>query len=117
MAADPVPTAVSCMDAPQLRQRAVGDRREIEKLKSDQARVVNGSRAGFLASLAIIADLKCRVISADADEALRPAFEAARRAEASDSFYERARMWGEASFIATQVIALLIRDLPAAPSK
>ena len=31
--------------------------------------------------------------------------------------YERAHRWGEAAFIATQVIDLLIQQLPAPPAK
>src|SRR5687767_1486643 len=72
-----VPAAVSCMDAPQLRQRAVDDRRKSDASKSDHDKIVMGNRAGFFASLANIADLRCRVKIAEADESLRPAFEAA----------------------------------------
>lgn len=98
--ASPAPTAVSCTDAPQLRQRAVDDRRLSDELKSDHERIYIGNRASFFASLAIIADLKCRVTLAEADEALKPAFEAARKAEATRSMHERAFAWGKADFIA-----------------
>lgn len=110
-----VPAAVRCADAPQLRQRALDDRRQSEATKSDQKQISIGNRAGFFASLAIIADLKCKVTLAEADEALKPAFEAARKAEDSRSFYEVAQRWDEAQFIATQVIALLVQQLPAPP--
>lgn len=113
----PAPTAVACADAPQLRQRAVDDRRQAGELKSDQDKVYIGSRANFFASLAIIADLKCKVVLPEADEALKPAFEAARKAESTRSFYERAIRWGEADFKASEVIALLVQRLPATPSK
>jgi hypothetical protein len=55
------------------------------------------------------------VTSADADEALRPAFDAARKAEAARSFYERAGHWNEAGFIATQVVQTLMKQLSAPP--
>jgi hypothetical protein len=116
-APSPAPTAVSCADAPQLRQRAVDDRRESDERTSDQEKIYIGNRAGFFASLAIIADLKCEVTLAEADEALKPAFDAARKAEGTRSMYERAFRWGQAAFIATQVIALLVQQLPAPPSK
>jgi hypothetical protein len=113
----PAPTAVNCADAAGLRQRAVDDRGRSEESKSDQERISIGNRANFLASLAIIADLKCKVTLAAADEALKPAFDAARKAETSNSMYERAFRWGQADFIAAQVIAVLIQQLPAAASK
>ena len=113
----PAPTVVSCADAPQLRQRAVEDRRQSEELNSDHEKIYVGNRASFFASLAIIADLKCKVTLVEADEALKPALEAARKAEDASSMYERAFRWSEADFIATQVIALQIQKLPAKPSK
>lgn len=115
--ASPAPTAVSCADAPQLRQRAVDDRRQSDELDSDHERIYVGNRANFFASLAIIADLKCKVTLAEADEALKPALEAARKAETTSSMYERASRWGEADFIAAQVITVLIQLLPAQPTK
>jgi hypothetical protein len=93
------------------------DRRQHDETNSDQERIVAGNRATFYASLAIIADLKCQVTLAEADEALKPAFDAARKAEATRSFYERAVWWGEAGFIVTQVVPMLIKQLPAPPSK
>jgi len=107
------PTAVSCQDAPQLRQRALDDRRRSHETNSDQEKIVTGNRATFYASLTIIADLKCQVTLPEADEALKPAFDAARKAEATRSFYERAVQWGEAGFIVTQVVPMLIKQLPA----
>lgn len=112
-----VPASIGCGDAPQLRQRADEDRRQSDALKSDHERIYIGNRAGFFASLAVLADLKCKVTAADTDEALKPALEAARRAEAASSMYERAQRWSEAAFIATEVSAGLIQQLPAAPSK
>ena len=109
-----VPAAVSCLDAPQLRQRAADDRRKSGASKSDHDKIVMGNRAGFFASLANVADLTCKVTISGADEALKPAFEAARKAEVSRSTYERAQRWSEAAFIATEVIALQIQQLAAA---
>ena len=103
------PTAVNCVDAPQLRQRALDDRRRRDEANSDQEKIVSSSRATFYASLAVIAGLKCTVTLAEADEALKPAFDAARKAEATRSFYERAVHWGDAGFIATQVIPMLMK--------
>jgi len=111
----PAPTAVSCEDAPQLRQRALEARRQSVETTSDQQKIVAGSRATFYASLAIIADLKCKVAVAEADEALKQAFDAARQAEATRSFYEEAVYWGEACFIATQVVPMLMKQLSAPP--
>jgi hypothetical protein len=110
-----LPAAVSCTDAPQFRQRAAEDRRKSEASKSDHDKIVLGNRAGFFASLANIADLKCKVTISD--ETLKPAFEAARKAEVSRSTYERAQQWSAASFIATEVIAQQIRRLPGSSAK
>jgi hypothetical protein len=53
----------------------------------------------------------------DADEALRPALEAARRAEAADGFYEATHLWNEATFTAAHVASVLTQKLPAPASK
>lgn len=113
--AAPAPTAVSCGDASALRQQALDARRQREETNSDQTRVVAGNRATFFASLATIAELKCKVTLPEADEALKPAFDAARKAEATHSFYERAVHWSEASYIAAQAVPLLTQRLTAAP--
>ena len=115
--AQPVPTAVSCGDASQLRQHAVDERRRRAGQTSDQEKITIGSRASFLASLAIIAELKCRVTGSNVDEVLKPAFAAAHKAEESDSFYERAVGWGDANAIATDAITVLTQQLPASPPK
>jgi hypothetical protein len=73
------------------------------------------NRATFYTSLATIADLKCKVTLTEADEALKPAFDAARKAEASRSFYQGAVQWSEAGFIATQVVPMLMKQLSAPP--
>jgi hypothetical protein len=108
---------VNCADAAQLRQRALDDRRRSDETNSDQEKIVSGNRATFYASLAIIADLKCQMTLPEADEALQPAFDAARKAESTHSFYESAVWWGEAGFIATQVIPMLMKPVPAPASK
>jgi len=111
----PAPTAVNCADAPQMRQRALDDRRRGIETSSDQEKIVAGNRATFYASLATIADLKCRVTLVEADEALKPAFDAARKAEATTSVYEQAVQWNDAGFIATQVVPMFLKQLSAPP--
>lgn len=112
-AASLTPAAARCTDAARLKQQSIDDRRRSDELKSDHERIYIGNRAGFFASLAIVADLTCLVTLTDADAALRPALEAARQAEASTSMYERAFRWSEANFITSQVIARQIQQLPA----
>ena len=111
----PAPTTVNCADAPQLRQRALDDRRRSIEMSGDQEKVIAGNRATLYASLAVIADLKCRVTLAEADEALKPAFDAIRKAEAPGSFYEQTVRWNEAGFIATQVVQIFLKQLSAPP--
>ena len=113
----PAPTAVNCGDAAELAQQAGDGRRQRDETNSDQERIVASNRATFYASLAIIADLKCKLSLPEADEALKPAFAAAGKAEATNSFYERAVWWGDAAFLATQVVSTLMKQLPAPPSK
>jgi hypothetical protein len=110
-------TAVNCGDAPQLRQRAAEDRRRVDQSRSDHERISAGSRANFLATLAVIADLMCRVTHAEAEEVLKPALEAARKAEATDSVYEKTRGFNEATFAATRVVELLTERLAASAKK
>ncbi len=99
-----MPTSVHCADAAPLRQRATDDRRQSEGATSDQVKVTVGNRANFFASLAVIADLECKVTLVEADEVLRSAFDAARKAEAASNFYEAAHRWGEANFMATRPV-------------
>ena len=113
----PIPTAVNCGDAQQLNERARDDRRRALASSSDQERIYVGNRASFFASMATVADLKCRHTSAAIDEALKPALEAARKAEASSSFYQRAVLWEEANFVVTQVTATLTQQLLAGPAR
>jgi hypothetical protein len=108
----PTPTVVRCSDAEQLRERAAGDRRLSVDEKSDHARIRLGDRASYLASLAIVADLQCKRPLAVANDALNPAFEAARKAEAANSIYEIAFWWREANFAAMTVISRIVQDLP-----
>lgn len=117
-AADPpLPSTVTCADAAELRQRASIDRRRSADLKSDQEKVDTANRAAFLASLATVADLKCKVTLAEAaivDDALKRTLDAAHKATSTRSFYERSNAWSEANFMATEVIALLIQRIPGA---
>jgi hypothetical protein len=110
-----VPTEVHCADAAQLRQRAADDRSQSTALKGDQEKVTTGNRASFLLSLALIADLECRVTGVDTDEALRSALDTARKAVAAGGFYEAAHLWNQATFNATQVASVLTRQLVPAP--
>lgn len=112
-----VPTEVRCADAAHLRQGAADDRRRGAALRSDQERVSADDRSNFFASLAVIADLKCKAVVVEADEALRPALDAARRAETARGFYETAHLWNQATFTATEVASLLTQQLPSAPSR
>ena len=112
-----IPTAVNCGNGPQLRQRAADDRRRVDESRSDHERISVGSRANFLASLAVIADLKCTVIRTEADEPLKTALEAAHKAESTDSVYEKTRGYHQASFAATRAIDLMTERLPAPAAK
>lgn len=112
-----IPTAVNCGDAQQLNERARDDRRRVLASSSDQERVSVGNRANFFASMATVADLKCRVTSTWVDEALKPALEAARKAETASSFYQRTIQWQEANFVVTQVTSTLVQQFPPVPGK
>ena len=65
---------------------------------------------------AVVAELECKAAVAEADEALKPALEAARRAVDAGNFSDTASAWAEANFRATQVIELLVQQLPV-PAK
>jgi hypothetical protein len=106
-------TSVVCTDAPQLRQWSRDYRSQSDDVASDQRTITIGERANFFASLAIIADLKCRTTVVEADEALASALEAARKAQDAPNFYTTAVSWGRANFAAAQVIDLLVQNLPA----
>jgi hypothetical protein len=111
----PAPTAVVCTDAPQWRQRANDERQLIGEATSDQAKIVGGSRANFYVSLAVVADLKCKVTSADADALLTLALSAARNAEGASNFYETAIRWSEAGMAASQAVSKFVEQLPPSP--
>ena len=106
-----IPTAVHCGNGGQLRQHATNDRSRVNESRSDHERISIGSRANFLASLAVIADLKCKVSSPEADDMLSPALEAARKAEANSSVYEKTRGFAGADFTAHQAIDRLVQQL------
>ena len=75
------------------------------------------SRARFIATLATIADLRCKVSLTDADEILPRALDAARAAEKTRSFYARTLKWQEADRIADEAVALMIKRLPSPMAK
>lgn len=107
----PAPSEVTCADAPQLRQRALDARVQRVETTSDQGKIVAGSRAGFYTSLAVVADLKCTVTSAEGDAALTLALTAARNAEGAGSFYETAVLWTEAGVAASDAVSEFVAEL------
>ena len=112
-----LPATVNCADALQLRDRAGRDRRGSRERSSDQEKIDLANRARFVATLATVADLRCRVSLADADEIVRRALDTAREAEGSGSFYARTLNWQEAGLIADEAIGLMIKQLPNPPAK
>ncbi len=112
-----LPATVNCEDSAQLRERAARDRRSSSERSSDQEKIDLASRARFVATLATIADLRCKVPLADAEEILRRALDAARGAEATASFYARTLKWQEAGLIADEAVALMIKGLPNPAAK
>ena len=110
----PIPTTVNCADLSQLKERAVDARRRSAETTRGRARIIAGSRAKFAASLASIAQLKCRTSVPEADAMLGKAIEIARGADATRSEYEAAHRWTEADLIATDAIALLVGEIPPA---
>ena len=107
-----LPANAACADVPQLRQHAADDRLRMAEGSSQQTRIVVGARANFLASLAIVAQLRCIVMHAEENDALQGALEVARRAERASSFYEQASRWNEANYALTRVIDDLVQRLP-----
>lgn len=110
----PLPTAVNCTDASRLKVDASGARRHIAVQTGDRAKIISGNRAKFIASLAVIAELRCKTSAREVDGLLQKALEIGRAAEANRSEYEAARGWTEADLLAAEAIALLISQLPAA---
>ncbi len=110
-----VPTEVRCEDAAELTRHAANERDRASTYSSDQARLSTANGANFLASLGLVARLKCKVGASDGDAALQAALETARSAAAAGSFYEASRLWNDAIFHAAQAISALIEQLPADP--
>jgi hypothetical protein len=108
-----LPRAVGCSDASGLRERAAAERRRAAAETSDQARIVLGTRANYFALLAIFAELSCRVRAPDAQTALTRALDAAGRAVAASSFYEKVGHWSDAQSFVTDAIAALVRQTEA----
>jgi hypothetical protein len=113
----PLRRVVRCEDAPRLREQAVENRRRRDELTSDQGKISAGNRAVFLTSMALLADLACRVSPVGIDDPVNRAHDAARRAEAASGFYESTAAWSEAHVHAHDAIGQLIRRLPVPPSK
>jgi hypothetical protein len=103
------PDTTACADAPQLRQRAAEERRRATETSSDQTRIVLASRANFLASLAVVAELHCATTDNEATEALQAALQIARAADGTAGFYAQATQWAEANFAATRAIEILVQ--------
>ena len=110
--AAPLPTTVNCEDAGKLRDRASQDRRSSGERKSDQEKIDLVNPACFVARLATMADLRCKVSVPDADEIVGRVLDAARDAENTGSFYARTLKWQEAGFIANEALDLMIRRVP-----
>jgi hypothetical protein len=72
----------------QLRQRAAEERRLGKESSSDQTRLLLASRANFLASVAVVAELQCAATTDnEATEALQEAMQMARAADGTAGFY------------------------------
>ena len=112
----PLPSAVNCADASTLKTHAADARRHIAERTGDRAKIISGNRAKFLASLAAVAELRCKATAGEVDALLVKALETGRVAEATRSEYEAARRWTEADLVAAEVIAILISQL-SAPSR
>jgi hypothetical protein len=112
----PLPTTVNCGDASTLKAQAADARRDIAEQKGDRAKIIKGNRAKFLASLAVVAELRCKASAGEVAALLEKALEVGRVAETTRSEYEAAREWTEADLVATEAITLLASQLPALPS-
>lgn len=115
--ASAMPAAVSCQDAPQLRQRSADDRHTGESTKSAQEKIIANGRASYFAGLATVADLMCKAPAAQTGPTLTQAFAAIQRAEETKSFYEKAVALSEANLRVTETIAALLQQMPTASSK
>lgn len=110
--ATPLPTSVSCRDLTHLTEQAADARRLSGGGTRDRARIIVGARATFVASLATIAQLKCRTSAAEADVKLEEALVAARAAATTAGQYEAAQRWNEAALLAGVAITLLVNQIP-----
>jgi len=108
-----LPATVNCADASTLRADAADARRYIAEQAGDRAQIIRGNRAKFLASLAVVAELRCKVSAGEVEALLEKALEVARVAETTRSEYEAAREWTEADLVAAEALALLVSQLPA----
>jgi hypothetical protein len=83
----------------------------------DRARIIQGNRANFLASLAVVAEFRCKAGGGEVNALLEKALEIGRVAETTTSEYEAASRWTDADLVAAEAIALLVSQLPAPPSR
>ena len=113
----PLPTTVNCADASTLKAHAADARRHIAEQTGDRAKIIRGNRAKFLASLAVVAELRCKAGAGEVEALLEKALEVGRVAETIRSEYGAAREWTEADLVAAEAIALLVSQLPALPSR
>ncbi len=104
-----VPVSAECADAGPLRQRVADDHLRMTEASSQQTQVVLGSRANFMASLALVAQLRCVVSLPDGADALEAALGVARGAQEASSFYEQATRWNEANYTLTQLVEHLVQ--------
>ena len=102
-ASSAIPTGVNCGNAPELRQRAADDRGRVDESRSDHERISVGSRANSWPRWPL-----SRISSAGSPRRgrgpLKLALEAAHKAEATESVYEKTRGFNQASFAATRAI-------------
>src|SRR5262245_2654260 len=113
----PLPTAVNCGDVSTLKTHAADARRHIAEQTGDRARIISGNRAKFLASLAVVAELRCKAGARDVEALVTKALDVGRVAETTASEYEAARGWTDADLVAADAIALLVSQLPGPPSR
>ena len=99
-------STVDCADAQILAARSLDPPRRKE---GDRAKIIRLNRAVYFAALANVAELKCKVTDLQADGTLTRAFDAAHKAEATASEYEKAQLWSQAALYATQAGGQLMR--------
>lgn len=104
-------TTLECTDGSQMRELAQEYYRRSVEQTGDQAKILLGGQANFHGSLAILADLQCRLTTPDADSVVNAVLQDGRAAASAPPFYEQAQSWGRANFAALQAIEMLTRQL------